>query len=85
MVVVVVIIILRRRRCTPPGLFLDGVWEGSGLVLGSFLGAFWLSCGVLTAMRSESNTRVLYSRPGKPDLTDFRKFWRILGSVLGAF
>ena len=59
--------------------------EQKKLVLGSFLGAFWLSCGVLTAKRSESNTRVLYSRPGKPDLRDLGKFWKILGSVLGAF
>ena len=59
--------------------------EPKKLVLGSFLGTFWLSCGVLTAMRSESNTRVLYSRPGKPDLSDLGKFWKILGSVLGAF
>ena len=38
-----------------------------------------MSCGVLTAMLCESNIRVLYSRLGKPILTDFLKnfgnFW----------
>ena len=67
------------------GLTLGGFGEAFGQGLGDFLGLFWPSYGVLTAMLCESNIRVLYSRLGKPILTDFGKFWKFLGSVLGAF